>query len=166
MDYRLLDTLRNAPSLDLYELNLIVHQLLADPVRILEIRKHLHLGMQVMFFDHRTHALAPGRVVELRQKEVCVQEEGMHRRQWLLPYAAIVVAPGADDVQPQPPAPIGNAAISDAVFNVGDTVAFTDKYLRERIGTVTRLNDKTVSILCDGERWRVSPRLLRKIIDV
>jgi hypothetical protein len=26
--------------------------------------------------------------------------------------------------------------------------------------------DKTVSVLCDGERWRVTRRILRKIIDV
>jgi hypothetical protein len=31
---------------------------------------------------------------------------------------------------------------------------------------VERLNDKTVSINCDGERWRVTRRILRKIIDV
>lgn len=163
MDTRLLDTLRNAPSLDLYELNLMVNQLLADPVRILEIRRHLHLGAPVKFFDHRTNALAPGRVIELRQKDVCVQEDGVHRRQWLLPYAAIAVESAARTAQPaSPPQP----PISVTAFNVGDTVAFTDKYLRERVGTVTRLNDKTVSVLCDGERWRVTRRILRKIIDV
>jgi hypothetical protein len=163
MDSRLLDTLRNAPSLDLYELNLMVNQLLADPVRILEIRKHLHLGAAVMFFDHRTNALAPGRIVELRQKEVCVQEDGLHNRQWILPYAAIVVESAARTARPAPPP---QAPVSTTTFNVGDTVTFTDKYFRERVGTVTRLNDKTVSVLCDGERWRVTRRILRKIIDV
>jgi hypothetical protein len=163
MDSRLLDALRNAPSLDLYELNLMVHQLLADPVRILEIRKHLHLGAAVMFFDHRTSALAPGHVVELRQKEVCVQEDGLHHRQWILPYAAIAVESVGRTTQP---APAQQAPIGTAAFDIGDTVTFTDKYLRERVGTVMRLNDKTVSVLCDGERWRVTRRLLRKIIDV
>ncbi len=40
------------------------------------------------------------------------------------------------------------------------------KHLRERIGTVTRINAKSCSLLCDGEQWRVSRGLLRKIIDV
>ncbi|MBK4737302.1 hypothetical protein [Noviherbaspirillum pedocola] len=31
---------------------------------------------------------------------------------------------------------------------------------------ITRLNAKTCPILCDGEQWRVSPALLRKIIDL
>jgi len=163
MDSRLLDTLRNAPSLDLYELNLMVNQLLADPVRILEIRRHLHLGAPVMFFDHRTNALTPRRITELRQKDVCVQEDGVHRRQWILPYAAIVVESTARAAQssPSPQAPV-----NPTVFSADDTVTFTDKYFRERVGTVIRLNDKTVSVLCDGERWRVTRRILRKIIDV
>jgi len=163
MDSRLLDTLRNAPSLDLYELNLMVNQLLADPTRILEIRRHLHLGAPVMFFDHRTSALTPGRVTELRQKNVCVQEDGVPRRQWILPYAAIAVESTARTAQSSP---TQQTPVNPTVFNTGDTVTFTDKYLRERVGTVIRLNDKTVSILCDGERWRVTRRILRKIIDV
>ena len=162
MDTRLLDSLRNAPTLDLYQLSLTVNQLLADPVRILEIRKHLHLGAPVMFFDHRTRTLVPGRVTELRQKDVCVQEDGVHRRQWILPYVALVIDP---TIRAQP-TPQPQTAIPPATFQVGDTVAFTDKYFREHIGTVERLNDKTVSILCDGERWRVTRRILRKIIDL
>lgn len=163
MDSRLLDLLRHAPSLDLYELNLMVNQLLSDPVRMLEIRQHLHLGAAVMFFDHRSNALAPGRVIELRQKEVCVQEDGIHNRQWILPYAAIIAESAAHTAQPAPPT---QAPVSTTTFNVGDTVTFTDKYFRERVGTVIRLNDKTVSVLCDGERWRVTRRILHKIIDL
>ena len=163
MDTRLLDSLRNASSLDLYALNLMVNKLLADPVRILEIRKNLHLGAPVMFYDHRTSTLAPGRVIELRQKDVCVQEDGAYRRQWILPYAAIAIDPADRASQPAPPPP---PHVTPTTFQVGDTVAFTDKHLREHIGTVERLNDKTVSINCDGERWRVTRRVLRKIIDL
>lgn len=39
-------------------------------------------------------------------------------------------------------------------------------YLRERSGTITRINAKSGSLLWEGEQWRVSPRLLRKIIDL
>lgn len=162
MDIRLLDVLRDAPSVDLYELGLMINRLLADPVRVLAIRKHLHLGAPVMFFDHRRNALAPGRVIELRQKEVCVQEDGA-RTSWVLPYAAIVAPSAARGAQPAPPP---EASLAVAVFEVGDTVSFTDKHLRERVGTVVRLNDKTVSVLCDGERWRVARRILRHMIDV
>lgn len=47
-----------------------------------------------------------------------------------------------------------------------DRGRFTDKHLRERIGTIVRINTKTCSLMCDGEQWRVSPAILRKIIDL
>lgn len=162
MDSRLLDALRNAPSLDLYELSLALNQMLADPRRILEVRRHLHLGAQVMYFDHRRGTLAPGRVLQLQATSVTIQNIATHT-QWKLPYAAIVVDPAqrAEQAPPMPPRPV-----EAPTFKLGDTVSFTDKHLRERIGTVTRINAKSCSLLCDGEQWRVSPGLLRKIIDL
>lgn len=161
MDSRLLDVLRNAPSLDLYELSLTVHRLLGDPARILAIRRHLHLGAQVSFFHHQTSTPATGTIVQLRPKDVLVMQDGT-RQQWWLPYAAIVVDPAQAPASVEPVA----AKVDLPTFAVGDTVGFTDKHLREHVGTVTRINDKTISIDCDGEAWRVPPRLLRKIIDI
>jgi hypothetical protein len=162
MDNRLLDLLRNAPSLDLYELSLAISQMLADPRRILDVRRHLHLGAQVMYFDHRRRTLVPGRVLQLQSAQVIVEDEATRTR-WTLPYAALVVEPGTSTEQ-APPAPARHADIE--TFKLGDTVSFTDKHLRERFGTIIRMNAKTCSLLCDGEQWRVSPGLLRKVIDV
>lgn len=44
MDNRLLDALRNAPSLDLYELSLAIGQMMTDPKRILAVRRNPHSG--------------------------------------------------------------------------------------------------------------------------
>lgn len=162
MDTRLLDALRNAPTLDLYELSLAIDQMLTDPRRILEVRRHLHLGAQVMYFDHRRGTLAPGRVLQLQPTHATIQDD-ITRTHWRLPYAAIVADP-AQRAEQAPPAPPRQADV--ATFKLGDTVGFTDKHLRERIGTITRMNTKTCSLLCDGEHWRVSPGLLRKIIDL
>lgn len=162
MDSRLLDALRNAPSLDLYELSLAIGRMLDDPRRILEVRRHLHLGAQVMYFDHRRGALAPGRVLQLQPTTVTVQDD-LTRAHWKLPYAAIVADPAQ---HPEPVPPTRPQRVDPAEFKLGDTVSFTDKHLRERIGTITRLNTKTCSLLCDGEQWRVSPGLLRKVIDL
>jgi hypothetical protein len=162
MDSRLLDALRSAPSLDLYELSLALNQMLTDPRRILDVRRHLHLGAQVMYFDHRRGTLAPGRVLQLQATSVTVQDTATHT-QWKLPYAAIVADP-AQRTEQAPPVPQRPADAT--AFKLGDTVSFTDKHLRERIGTVTRINAKSCSLLCDGEQWRVSPGLLRKIIDL
>ncbi|MGT2491274.1 hypothetical protein ACU4GD_14035 [Cupriavidus basilensis] len=53
-------------------------------------------------------------------------------------------------------------------FLVGDTVSFTDQHLRERIGTIVRVNQKTASVECDPNEghWRVSFALLRKVVDL
>lgn len=161
MDCRHLDALRNAPSLDLYELSLALNQMLADPRLILDVRRHLHLGAQVMYFDHRRSTLAPGRVVQLQVTSAIVQGTATHTR-WKLPYAAIVADP-AQRAEQAPPMPSPPANVT--AFKLGDTVSFTNKHLRERIGTVTRINAKSCSLMCEGEPWRVSPGLLRKIID-
>ncbi len=162
MDTRLIDALRIAPSIDLYQLSLAVNQMLSDPQRILEVRRHLHLGAQVMYFDQRRGTLAPGRVLQFHPTTATVQDD-ITRTRWKLPYAAIVADPAqrADHAAQVPPRRPDVAA-----FKLGDTVSFTDKHLRERIGTVTRMNTKTYSLLCDGEQWRVSPGLLRKVVDV
>ena len=162
MDTRLIDALRIAPSIDLYQLSLAVSQMLSDPQRILEVRRHLHLGAQVMYFDHRRGTLAPGRVLQFHPTTATVQDD-ITRTRWKLPYAAIVADPAqrAEHAAQVPPRRADMAA-----FKLGDTVSFTDKHLRERIGTITRMNTKTYSLLCDGEQWRVSPGLLRKVVGV
>jgi len=159
MDTCLLDALRNAPSLDLYELSLAISQMLSDPARILEVRRHLQLGAQVMYFDHRRGALVPGRMLQLHPTTATVQDD-VTRTHWKLPYAAIVV----DQHVSHPPVRPQRVAVTE--FKLGDTVSFTDKHLREQIGTIIRMNTKTYSLLCDGEQWRVSPGLLRKVIDL
>lgn len=49
-------------------------------------------------------------------------------------------------------------------FGVGDRVEFTDKWGKKQTGTVTKINQRTVSLDADtGVSWRVSPRFLTKI---
>lgn len=162
MDTRLLDALRIAPSIELYRLSLAVGQMLNDPRRIIEVRRHLHLGAHVMYFNQRRGTLSPGRVIQLRPTGATVQDD-VTQTQWNLPYAAIVADP-ALQAEEAAQAPVHRPAPTS--FKLGDTVAFTDKHLRERVGTITRMNPKTCSLICDGEQWRVSPGLLRKIIDL
>ncbi len=47
---------------------------------------------------------------------------------------------------------------------VGDNVGFVDKNNVERYGEIVRLNQKTVTLNCDGDKWRVSYKFLFKII--
>ena len=52
---------------------------------------------------------------------------------------------------------------SMAEFNVGDRVTFEPDCGHEVIGTVVRLNRKSVTVAtADGHQWRVSPTLLNR----
>lgn len=160
-----LDELRQAHSAELYRLYITVGRMLEDPQRVLQVRQRLHLGMNVAYVaDDPFGPLSQGRVVELRTAQAVVQDHATGRR-WAVLYAAIV--PDVASTEPQPePEPPPRARREE--FFVGDTVGFTDKHLRERIGTVVRLNQKTASIACSDTEghWRVSYSLLRRIVDI
>lgn len=51
-----------------------------------------------------------------------------------------------------------------ARFNVGDRVSFQPECGHEVVGTIVRLNLKSVTVVnTEGHQWRVSPTLLKKV---
>ena len=80
----ILDSLRQAPSADLYRLYLAIGKMLDDPRRILEVRQRLHLGMAVSYIgDNPLGPPSQGTVVELRHAQAIVQDS-VSRRRWAL----------------------------------------------------------------------------------
>ncbi|WP_439687098.1 hypothetical protein [Cupriavidus oxalaticus] len=68
------DALRLAPSADLYRLYLTIGRMINDPKRILEVRRHLHIGMIVSYVaDDLTQPVRQGRILELRRSQAVVQ---------------------------------------------------------------------------------------------
>ncbi|MEM7793548.1 MAG: hypothetical protein AAF579_03730 [Cyanobacteria bacterium P01_C01_bin.118] len=49
---------------------------------------------------------------------------------------------------------------------VGDHVGFFDRDGNERYGNVIRLNQKTVTLDCNNQKWRVAYSFLFKVIDL
>ena len=48
-------------------------------------------------------------------------------------------------------------------FNIGNRVSFDAKGQRQ-LGTLTKFNQKTVTVITDdGRRWRISPHLLSRV---
>ncbi|WP_341318195.1 hypothetical protein WN982_24220 [Paraburkholderia sp. IMGN_8] len=161
----ILDSLRQAPSAELYRLYLAIGKMLDDPRRILEVRQRLHLGMEVSYIGG--DPLAPpshGTVVELRQTQAVIQDNQSLQR-WSVLYAAVIsdTASGPTHAPASPP-----PRAQREEFFIGDTVGFTDKHLSERVGIIVRLNAKTASIAVNDSEghWRVSYALLRKIVDI
>jgi len=160
----ILDSLRQAPSAELYRLYLTIGKMPDDPRRILEVRQRLHIGMTVKYIgDNPLGPPSNGTITELRHTQAVVQDN-VTRRRWAVLYAAILLDATAAPIQQEPP----QARPRPEEFFIGDTVGFTDKHLNERIGIVVRLNSKTASIaVADIEgHWRVSYGLLRKIVDI
>jgi hypothetical protein len=51
-------------------------------------------------------------------------------------------------------------------FKIGDRVSFQPEGRGLLVGTLTRYNKKTVTVISEaGERWNVSPMFLRRIVD-
>jgi hypothetical protein len=161
----ILDSLRQAPSADLYRLYLAIGKMLDDQRRILEARQRLQLGMEVSYIGPDPLApLSHGTVIELRQNQAVIQDN-QSRQRWSVIYAAVIPDTASGPIH-APPSPPPRAQREE--FLVGDTVGFTDKHLSERVGLIVRLNAKTASIAVNASEghWRVSYALLRKIVDI
>lgn len=166
-DAALIESLGRATSLQLYQLAAVVDRLLTDPRRIVAIRKDLHLGQVVRFYDDRTDKMRLGRVIEMRDTQVIVEGTEV-RGQWRLPYAAIEppMMPGDKPqataaTEPSPPRP------TRADFQRGQKVSFTDRHLQVHVGVITRCNPKTATVATgDGNSWSVPYGALRHVLDV
>ena len=168
IDPRVLDALQNASSLELFQLSTLIERLLADPRRILAVRKDMHMGQTVRFVDWRDGSLREGKVVAMRDTQVTLQDL-RERKEWKLPYAAIEPPLPDPATRPQAVAPEPPAAPRPTRndFRCGEKVAFEDKYLQTVVGTIVRINSRTATIdPGDGTQWRVGFGLLRHILDV
>jgi len=168
IDPRVLDALQNASSLELFQLSTLIERLLADPRRIIAVRKDMHLGQTVRFVDWRDGSLREGKVVAMRDTQVTLQDL-RERKEWKLPYAAIEPPLPDPATRPQAVAPEPPAAPRPTRndFRCGEKVAFEDKYLQTVVGTIVRINGRTATIdPGDGTQWRVGFGLLRHILDV
>ncbi|EHL24111.1 MULTISPECIES: hypothetical protein [Pseudomonadota] len=168
IDPRVLDALQNASSLELFQLSTLIERLLADPRRIIAVRKDMNLGQTVRFVDWRDGSLREGKVVAMRDTQVTLQDL-RERKEWKLPYAAIEPPLPDPATRPQAVAPEPPAAPRPTRndFRCGEKVAFEDKYLQTVVGTIVRINSRTATIdPGDGTQWRVGFGLLRHILDV
>ena len=169
MRIKLIEDLPMASSAELYQLSWVIEQLLADPRRIVQARAELHTGQQVQYLHWDDGKMRAARVVAMKDRRVTVLDE-TSRSHFTLPYAAIVTTPssgpdGAEASVPTKPTPPPEIA-SRADFRVGSRVSFTDRDLQHRVGLIVRINQRTATLNCDGQTWRVGFGLLRPLVDI
>ena len=165
-DKALIDALNHASSLELYQLAALVERLMTDPRRIVAIRKDLHLGQTVRFYEARSDRWLQGRIIDMRDTSLTLQGTE-YRGEWKLPYAAIEppVPGGKAPAAPTPPPPSAPRP-TRADFKRGDKVSFADRHLQSHVGVITRCNPKTASVDSDGGTWSVPYGALRHVLDV
>nr|ART90111.1 hypothetical protein [uncultured bacterium] len=167
-DAALIESLNRATSLQLYQLAALLDRLVTDPRRIVAIRRDLHLGQVVRFYDARRDTMRLGRVVEMRDAQLTLHGIEVHG-EWKLPYAAIEPPlPGGAKPEPESQAPPPSAPKpTRADFQRGQKVSFTDRHLQVHVGTITRCNPKTATVeAADGVGWSVPYGALRHVLDI
>jgi hypothetical protein len=155
----LMNSLQRVADLDLLRLSGAIDHLLHSPSRILAVRQRLHVGQQVRFWDLHDNRLREGRITKFKPDQLMLLTENPPQY-WWVSYAAIQLDPNQAPVTP-PPRQLGR---SD--FALGDSVGFEGRDLIQRLGNIVRLNQKTATVSCDGQEWRVSYPLLRRVIDL
>lgn len=164
-DANLIEALNKATSLELYQLAALIERLMTDPRRIVAIRKDLHLGQIVRFYEARHDRLLQGRIVDMRDTSLTVQATE-YRGEWKLPYAAIEPPePGAEAPAAAPPSQAVPRP-TRADFRRGDKVSFTDRHMQVHVGVIVRCNPKTASVDTGAEAWTVPYGGLRHVLDV
>ncbi len=167
---RLIANLPQAKTLDLYRIEVAIRKLRSESRRILEVRKHLHLGMTVHFlsdYDASTHT---GRIVALRDRDLTIDDANQNTRWSGVPYAAIDL--GATDTDTveildrEPPKTAAPRRHTRQDFKIGDAVSFVGRDHHPRFGRVIRLNHKTASLECPDGQWRVAYALLQHVVDL
>jgi len=154
-----LEALQQATGFELFRLRAAIDRALSDPARIAAIRRCVHRGQRVDYFDPRENRLHHGIVQEMRNTTLVVLDVERAVRV-LIDYAALNLD-GADVAIRER----GTAGLGRQEIAVSDTVGFQDRHGTQRHGTVMRLNDKTVTLDCDGQSWRVAYALLHRMID-
>ncbi|MCB1932634.1 MAG: hypothetical protein KDI45_09200 [Candidatus Accumulibacter sp.] len=160
MDFSdVIKALNQASAFELYRMRAAIDRVLAQPHWLDSIRSRLRVGQTISYFDPQANTACAAQIIELRRKHALVLESATQKR-WLIAYAAINVD-GADvEIREQPRQGLGRNEVA-----VGEVVGFIGRDQQQRSGRVLRLNDKTVTLQCDRQQWRVSYALLHRVVD-
>lgn len=154
-----LKALSQASAFELYRMRAAIDRVLDEPRWLLAIQARLQIGQPVEYFDSQANTLRRGQVLELRRKLAVILDKDDGRR-WLIPYVAINLD-GADvEIREQKQQGLGRNEVA-----VGDVVGFVDRNQQQRSGRIIRLNDKTVTLHCGQQQWRVAYCFLHRVVD-
>ena len=152
-------TFNKASAFDLYRLRAAIDRVLDEPGWMDAVRSRLRIGQAIEYFDPQANRPHSGQILELRRKQAVVLDLATQKR-WLISYAAVNLD-GADvEIREKPKQGLGRNEVA-----VGDIVGFLDRDHQQRSGRIVQLNDKTITLRCGQQQWRVSYGLLHRVVD-
>lgn len=152
-------TLNNASAFELYRLRAAIDRVLDQSGWMDAVRSRLRVGQAVEYFDPAANRSHQGQILELRRKQAVVLDLATQKC-WLISYAAINLD-GADvEIREKPQQGLGRNEVG-----IGEVVGFLDRNHQQRSGRILRLNDKTVTLMCGTQQWRVAYGLLHRVVD-
>ena len=160
MDFtQALHLLKNVSPYDLYRIKVAIDNEIEKPEHIKSIRSRFAIGDQISYFDDRSNSIVPAIVLDKMIKNVRVKNL-TDQKTWILPYYMLNIDKKESDIQLNH----GEKPTKNH-FRIGDCVGFNYEG-RQQIGTITKLNHKTASVvISDKKRWRVGYGLLFKVLD-
>jgi hypothetical protein len=160
MNYtEVINSIKNASLFDLYRLGVAIRHEMENSYRIQQLRQSFKEGDTVSYFDEVSNSLQPAIIIQKNQKYVSVKNISDHKH-WRIPYYLLNLANVNIDIRPNQ-----QESLSKNNLKTGDCVGF-NKDGEQIAGIVIRLNYKTVTLMTkDHRQWRVSYRLLFKVID-
>lgn len=154
-----LKALNQASAFELYRMRAAIDRVLDEPRWVQAIHARLQIGLAIEYFDAQANTLRSGKVLELRRKQAVILDQDDGRR-WLISYAAINLDGTDVQIREQPRQGLGRNEVA-----IGDAVGFVDRNQQQRSGRIIRLNDKTVTLLCGQQQWRVAYAYLHRVMD-
>jgi hypothetical protein len=162
VDYSaVLEDLQHATPFDLYRLRSALDRMLDDPATIARAKRMVHVGDEVEYFENQENRSVKARVLRCNRTRAVVQnlDDG---RKWQVAYTSINTSGVSTAIHERPTTGLGRNEVS-----VGDRVGFVDRKDREHYGTIVKLNQKTVTLICDDDeitKWRVSYSYLFRVL--
>lgn len=152
-------TLNSASAFELFRLRAAIDRVLDQPGWMDAVRSRLRVGQKIQYFDSAANGSQQGQVLELRRKQAVVLDLATQKR-WLISYAAINLDGVDVEIREKPHQGLGHNEVA-----IGDVVGFMDRNHQQRSGQIVRLNDKTVTLACGRQPWRVAYALLHRVVD-
>ena len=111
------------------------------------------------YFEPSENRIIQARLLKFQRTRVIV-ETLQDQKQWSIPYYALNIHRTDAKIEENTREGLGRNEVS-----VGDRVGFIDRDGYERYGKVFRLNQRTVTLECKNNMWRVAYELLFEATD-